>query len=130
MSKIVLDTNAYIALLAGDQNIVTIMNQATVIYFPVVVLGELFYGFKGGARSKENYQILERFLAKPTVQIADITIETSEAFAHLKHQLKQIGQPIPINDCWIAAVTFEKGAVLVSFDNHFDKVPGIRLWER
>jgi tRNA(fMet)-specific endonuclease VapC len=66
---------------------------------------------------------------KPTVKILNATTETSEVFGYIKSNLKIAGTPIPINDVWIAAHAIETGSVLVSFDAHFIKVPGIRLWD-
>ncbi|MDD4622321.1 MAG: PIN domain-containing protein [Kiritimatiellae bacterium] len=34
---------------------------------------------------------------------------------------------MPVNDLWIAAQAMERGAVLISFDRHFDAVPGLRV---
>jgi tRNA(fMet)-specific endonuclease VapC len=42
---------------------------------------------------------------------------------------KKSGTPIPINDAWIAAHALETGSVLVTFDEHFTAVPGLRLWD-
>jgi len=44
--------------------------------------------------------------------------------------LKAKGSPIPVNDIWLAAQSMETGAVLVTFDSHFDRVDGLRLWTR
>ncbi len=41
--------------------------------------------------------------------------------------LKRQGLPIPTNDLWIAASCMEHGAVLFSFDAHFERVGGLRL---
>ncbi len=46
----------------------------------------------------------------------------------VKAALKRAGTPISMNDVWIAAHTIETGAMLVSFDSHFLKVKGLRLW--
>jgi tRNA(fMet)-specific endonuclease VapC len=37
------------------------------------------------------------------------------------------GRPIPANDLWIAASCLEHGAVLFSFDAHFEQVDGLRV---
>ncbi|MCF7914925.1 MAG: hypothetical protein K9L66_07165 [Spirochaetaceae bacterium] len=42
-------------------------------------------------------------------------------------QLKLQGTPIPTNDIWIAAVTFETGAVLLTEDRHFSVIPLIEI---
>jgi predicted nucleic acid-binding protein len=45
------------------------------------------------------------------------------------HSENKAGAPIPVNDVWIAAHALETGSILVSFDAHFSRVPGLRLWD-
>ena len=128
MKKIVVDTNAYAQLLTGNEMVLDTIVNAETVYMSIFVLGELFAGFSGGSKEKQNREILNRFLLKPTVKILNATTETAEVFGHIKSNLKTAGSPIPINDVWIAAHAIETGSVLVSFDSHFKNVPGIRLW--
>lgn len=130
MKKVLLDTNAYSNLLAGDEKVLKEIEDSDIIYFSVIVIGELLSGFKGGSKEKQNKNILTRFFEKTSVEIINATIETSEFFAHIKHQLKMKGSPIPINDVWIAAHVFETGSTLITYDSHFSKVPGIKLWDQ
>jgi len=128
MKKILLDTNAYVRFLRGDEKVMSYLSQADNVYMSVFVLGELFAGFKAGGKEKNNTQILERFLLKPTVTVLDATIETADVFGLIVSSLKKSGNPIPINDVWIAAHALETGSVLLTYDSHFAAVPGIRIW--
>ena len=130
MRKVLIDTSAYSELLRGSQAVVEALGRTDIVYLSVFVLGELYTGFRGSARATANKQLLERFIARPTVRLRDATQETAQIFAQIKHALKQAGTPIPINDVWIAAHAIETGSVLVTFDSHFAKVPGLRLWDR
>ncbi len=47
MKKILLDTNAYSAFMAGDTLVFDVMIEAEVIYISTIMLGELFAGFQG-----------------------------------------------------------------------------------
>lgn len=129
MKKIILDTNAYSKLLAGNSEVLGIVSSAEEVFMSIFVLGELYAGFSGGSRNRENRSILSRFLSKPSVKILNATAETSEVFGVLMNSLKKAGTPIPINDIWIGAHALETGSVVVTFDKHFQKVPGIRLWD-
>ena len=128
MKKIVIDTNAYSRLMVGDTDVFEALASADTVYMSVFVLGELFAGFRGGVREEENRNILKQFLEKPTVKIMMASPETADIFGWLKHQLKLAGTPIPINDVWIAAHAIETGSMLITFDSHFDRIPGLRLW--
>ena len=129
MKKILLDTNAYSNFLKGDGNILEIISESGIIYLSVFVLAELFYGFKGGSREKNNKEYLNRFLAKPGVSVLEATVETSRIFADIKFALKKSGSPIPINDVWIASHVMESGSELITYDHHFLKIAGLRIWD-
>lgn len=128
MKKILLDTNAYSALLSGDETILAVIAKAQTIYMSVFVLGELYTGFKGGSREQENQQLLEMFILKPTCEVLNASEETAKIFGDLKNSLKRAGTPLPINDVWIAAHNIETGSTLISYDKHFDKVTGLHRW--
>ena len=128
MNKLILDTNAYTRLLGGKEEVLDVISVAETIFMSIFVLGELHAGFKGGKREKENRDTLERFLFKPTVKILNATAETAEVFGMIKFNLKKAGNPLPINDVWIAAHCIETGSALITYDEHFKKVAGLRLW--
>jgi len=113
--------------MGGDTTILDVLGEQETIFMSIFVLGELIDGFKCGKMEKKNQDILKKFLEKPGVKILPATYETSEVFGTLKSQLKKAGTPIPINDVWIAAHALETGSVLMTFDRHFQKVPGLRI---
>ena len=125
--KILLDTNAYSGLLSGSQVVLDALAKAELVFVSVIVLGELYAGFKGGSKEFENKKLLELFLGKSTVQVINVTEETADIFGTIKNILKNAGTPLPVNDIWIAAHAMEFGANLLSFDKHFRQIPGLRL---
>ncbi|MDH5718149.1 MAG: type II toxin-antitoxin system VapC family toxin [Spirochaetia bacterium] len=127
MKKILIDTNIYSALLKGEKSLLEVFSKANLIYLSVFVIAELLSGFKGGKKESENYKILEKFIQKPSVVILDATFQTAEAFSFLKNELKKKGRPVPINDLWIASHAVETGSVLVSYDKHFEEIPGLMV---
>lgn len=129
MKKILLDTNAYSHLMRGDEQVFSMISSSEVIYMSVFIIGELYSGFKGGTKEHQNKDLLHKFLDKPSVQILEATMETAAVFAQVKYGLKKAGNFIPIHDVWIASQVIETGSVLVTYDLHFLKVPGLRLWD-
>jgi tRNA(fMet)-specific endonuclease VapC len=129
MRNVLLDTNAYIGYLRGDERVLSYLGQAEIVYMSVFVMGELYAGFRAGKREKENKQILERFLIKSTVSVLEASKDTAEIFGMVKDSLKRTGHPIPVNDVWIGAHALETGSVLLTFDRHFAFIPGLRLWD-
>jgi len=129
MKTIVLDTNAYGAFLSGREEILDALGEADIVYMSVIVLGELYAGFRGGTKTKKNKKILGRFLAKSTVEVLHVTHETAEVFGEVKDRLKTSGTPIPLNDIWIAAQAIDTGSQVVSYDAHFRNIDGLRCWD-
>ncbi len=128
MKNIILDTNAYTGLLSGDEKVLGAVSSAEVVFMSIFVLGELYSGFLGGTKNFENQEILKRFLTKPPVKILNATLETADVFGTIKNLLKKAGTQLPINDVWIAAHGIETGSVIITYDQHFRQIPGIRLW--
>lgn len=127
MKTILLDTNAVSALFNGDTQVLDCMAKAERVCLSTVVMGELQAGFYMGSKVRENQAHLEKLLSKPTVEILPVTAETADYYGRLVAALRKAGHPIPVNDLWIAAQTLEQGAVLISYDKHFNHVPGLRV---
>ncbi|WP_162550200.1 PIN domain-containing protein [Hymenobacter nivis] len=51
----------------------------------------------------------------------------ADTYAEIRLQLKQAGRPIPENDIWIAALCVAYDVPLLSRDQHFEYVSGLRL---
>ncbi len=130
MKKVILDTNAYTRLLAGDEDVLDVVASAETVFMSIFVLGELHAGFLCGTKERENRDVLKRFLLKPSVKILNATYETAEVFGSIKKSLALAGTPLPINDVWIAAHGLETGSIIITYDTHFNQVPGLRLWNR
>jgi tRNA(fMet)-specific endonuclease VapC len=125
--KVMLDTNAYSALMRGDPSVVDRVRKSEVVLMSAVVAGELLFGFRNGSRYAVNLEELETFLQNPYVEFIPVSWTTADRFSRVAIQLKQKGSPIPTNDIWIAAQAMETGADLISFDEHFKRVDGL-VW--
>ena len=123
--RILLDSNAYSHLKRGHHRVVEIVRDSEEILLPLVVIGELLYGFRCGSRTERNARELHAFLEAPRVSVAAMSLVTADRYARVASALRGKGRPIPTNDIWIAAHTMETGADLVSYDRHFDHVDGL-----
>ena len=122
---ILLDTNAYSALLRGHDEVADRVRRAERVAFSTVVAGELLLGFRLGTRLKKNMAELDAFLENPYVSLVPVTLTTADRFSRIAAALRAKGRPIPTNDIWIAAHAMEAGAELLSFDAHFGVVDGL-----
>lgn len=125
MSRILLDTSAYSALLRGDARIRLSVQEADELIVNPIILGELKAGFARGRHRKKNERELASFLASPRVSVISLDEETSERYAVILDSLRSAGTPIPTNDVWIAASAMQYGLQVVTTDRHFQKVPQI-----
>jgi len=122
--RIILDTNAYSDWRTNGRwsKIIATADQ---VFMPVIVLGELRYGFEKGTKGSENEAKLTTFLNHPHVSVLNVGETTSQCFAKLKHYLSKAGTPIPENDVWISALSVEHGLAVVTGDSHFDFLPQV-----
>jgi tRNA(fMet)-specific endonuclease VapC len=123
--RFLLDTNIVIALLQGDDTVLSHLVPAAEIFIPIVVLGELFFGAANSGRPAENNETVERFAAGRSVLQCDLPV--AREYGRLKRRLKEKGRPLPENDIWIAATAKCHRLILVTRDHHFDDVDGLQL---
>lgn len=124
--KLCLDTDAYTKLFqTGSDALQQLLEEAETILVPSVVLGELAAGFEMGSKREKNFRLLNEFLDVSGTETATVNRDVAERYGLLVKVLRQNGTPIPTNDIWIAATALETGARLVTYDAHFDVVPGL-----
>jgi tRNA(fMet)-specific endonuclease VapC len=127
--KRLLDTNAYVALKRGQPGVAALVRESTELVFSTIVLGELLFGFRHGARLERNVKELDDLLSSDRVSVLPVTRITADRFGRIAAALRKAGTPIPTNDIWIAAHAVESGAELVTLDRHFEAVAGL-VWVR
>lgn len=120
-----LDTNAYAGLKRGHEGVARLVRASSELAISMVVVGELLFGFRNGTRYERNASELDEFLAQARVRLLPVTRTTADRFGRIAASLRKAGKPIPSNDIWIAAHTFESGGELITFDRHFEAVPGL-----
>jgi predicted nucleic acid-binding protein len=128
MKCLVLDTNAYSDYQRSGRWQRQIQ-RADQVLVPVIVLGELKFGFLSAELAPRNRLVLQQFLSERRVSVLMFTERTSDVYADFKTQLKRQGTPIPENDIWIAAMCYEAGGTLASADTHFRHLPQLSLAE-
>lgn len=122
-----LGTNTDVRFKRGNEGCGEVMRRAERLVVGVTVIGELLAGFACGEREARNREELQQFLDGRRVETPAVGIATADACALIDRNLRRRGRPIPSNDLWIAASCLEHGAVLFSFDAHFEQVDGLRV---
>jgi tRNA(fMet)-specific endonuclease VapC len=122
--RFLLDTNILIAVLAGDETVLSNLDRAAEVFIPAVALGELFFGAAKSGRPGENRARVERFAASSSIISCDLDV--AREYGRLKQLLRERGRPLPENDIWIAAAAKHHGLVLITRDQHFQEVEGLQ----
>jgi predicted nucleic acid-binding protein len=121
---LILDTNALSAFVDGEPAVGTILSGSSRAAIPVIVLGEFRYGI-GNSRHRRTYEAwLDVYLRQ--FEVLPVVEETTVPYAQVRAALKRLGQPIPANDAWIAALAIQHKLPLLSRDQHFDAIPGVQ----
>jgi len=126
-SSFLLDTSAYSAFQKGDPRLRAWFSSQYNINVPLIVIAELQAGFTAGSKTKENQELLNRFLDSSPVEIIFPTLETTKKFAELFLQLRTSGIALGTNDLWIAALALEHNLPILTLDADFQRVKGIKI---
>jgi len=127
-----LDTNHWSYVQRREAMVVShiqsLPDEAT-LYMPVVAQAELLAGVEL-AVSEPRKQELHTLYAQVITMAADIlpiTSEVAEQFAYIFANLRRKGRPIDTNDIWIAAIARVHNLIVVTNDEHFQYVEGLRV---
>ena len=101
----ILDTNALSAWSEGLATVETYLRSADRLVVPSIVLGEYYFGIRQSRHRSRYEKWLRQYL--PLTEIATVTSATADAYAGIWLGLKQLGNPIPINDAWISALALQ-----------------------
>jgi predicted nucleic acid-binding protein len=121
---VIIDTTALSAFADGSPLAIAALKKVDEVGIPVIVLGEFGYGIAHSKRRREYEAWLDRYL--PTFRVLEVTVETAVEYSQLRTELRRLGRPIPANDVWIAALCRQYRLPLLSRDQHFDTVKGLR----
>ena len=122
--KYLLDTNIVIAMFADEAELQERRQNADKVFFPSPVVGELCYGARKSSRPIENLTRVNRLIQD--FRVIPCNLETARWYGIIKDNLRRRGRLIPDNDIWIAAITMQRGLILVTRDAHFDEVESLQ----
>ena len=126
--RYLLDTNIIIALFARDANVQKQLAQASEVFIPSIVLGELYYGAHKSVRVESNMLRIDELASTSVILVCDA--ESAQHYGIIKNNLRIKGRPIPENDIWIAAQAIQYDFILVSRDTHFKDIESlsVEIW--
>lgn len=123
--RFLLDTNIVIALFANEDAVQASLTNATEVFIPAIVLGELYYGAYKSTRITANIAKVNEFAVSNIILACDSG--TAQEYGQTKNELRSKGRPIPENDIWIAALAKQYSLTLVTRDAHFGGIDNLTI---
>ena len=133
MTTYLLDTNACIALINGNETSVRrrfqrAVGRRSVMLLSSIVSFELWYGVAKSQRKEANTERLGAFFAGP-LEWTLFDEEDARAAGTIRAELESIGKPIGAYDVLLAGQARRHGATLVTSNTgEFARVSGLK-WE-
>ena len=93
----------------------------------VVTVGELRLGVLAAADGQTRARRLETLSRAEGLEPLPVDRPVAHAWAALRLALRDSGKRMPLNDSWIAATAIAHRLPVVSQDDDYDGVPGVRV---
>lgn len=98
------------------------------ILVSVITLGELTLGVRLALDAATRARRLATLsYVESTFEPLPIDAEVARVWATVVASLQAIGRGAPVNDSWIAAVALARGLAVVTQDDDYDAMPGLRV---
>ncbi|ATG38112.1 tRNA(fMet)-specific endonuclease VapC (plasmid) [Phaeobacter piscinae] len=123
--KFLLDTNAVIAIIAGNSNVIARLSEHAPKDFgvPSVVMHELYFGAYKSKKVEANLARIEAL----RFEVLDLSESDARAAGEIRADLKRQGTPIGPYDVLIAGQAVARSLVLVTNNvKEFRRVSGLQ----
>ncbi len=122
-SSYFLDTNIIVEFLRGNVAVANYLAENKSFVISAIVLGELEFGVQNAKQYVKHTKQLKDFMVD--VQVVHLDEITAVFYGKIKTDLRKLGKPIPDNDIWIAALTMQYNAILLTNDAHFKNIEAL-----
>jgi len=126
VATVIVDTSVWIQFfrVAGSREHLTVAEL--VRHREVAMVGVVLAELLQGARSQQELEELTRWLT--ALPYLAETQQTWARVGRLSFLLRQRGAGVPMLDLVIAALALEHGCQVYTRDEHFQRVPGVKLY--
>ena len=125
MSRGIADTSVFIARESGRSLVENDLPDELAI--SVITIGELRSGVLAAVDVETRDRRLATLSEALTLDPLPVDQAVAEAWARLRVLLRDMDQRMPVNDSWIAATAMSLGVPVVTQDEDYVEVPGLRV---
>jgi tRNA(fMet)-specific endonuclease VapC len=123
-SRYLLDSGVASAYLSNNVDIRRRL-KGVLFFLSIITVGELYFGAFNSATKERNLPILREFL-KPYKPLP-CDDSTAERFGLIATDLQRKAIKLPQNDIWIAAHAMRYNLVLITRDDDFRHIDGLKF---
>lgn len=125
MSRGIADTSVFIARESGRSLVENDLPDELAI--SVITIGELRSGVLAAVDVETRDRRLATLSEALTLDPLPVDQAVAEAWARLRVLLRDMDKRMPVNDSWIAATAMSLGVPVVTQDEDYVEVPGLRV---
>ena len=122
--RAVVDTSVLVAAESGRAVAESGLPEDPVV--SVVTLAELQAGVLAASDSGRRARRMTTLDRLSTIEVLDVTEDTAREWARLRVHLVERGRRVNVNDLWIAASAVAHRLPIVTQDDDFDPLEGVR----
>jgi len=125
MNSIMVDTSVWIEYFKNNEDIASIIDNLldkNQICITGPVVSELLQGIK----TEKELKLLNMYI--DGIPYVPCSIDDWKDAGSFLYDLRRKGITIPLTDMIIAVVSIRHGMKIFTFDNHFEKIPGVELF--
>jgi predicted nucleic acid-binding protein len=125
LSRGIADTSVFIARESGRSLVENDLPDELAI--SVITIGELRSGVLAAVDVETRDRRLATLSEALTLDPLPVDQAVAEAWARLRVLLRDMDKRMPVNDSWIAATAMSLGVPVVTQDEDYVEVPGLRV---
>lgn len=125
MTAGIADTSVFIARESGRGVDVTALPDELGV--SIITIGELRAGVLAAVDLDTRDRRLATYSAARALDPIPIDEPVADAWARLRILLRDSDQRMPVNDAWIAATAISLGVAIVTQDDDYVEVPGLKV---
>lgn len=123
---VIADSNIWINYLRAPEGEIGLQLQSLVGHDMLLMVGVVLAEVLQGARGEPEYERLVPSMN--LIPYAEVSKRAWTRAASLAIQLRSRGQTVPLTDLVIAAQALEEAHEVFTLDEHFHRIPGLRLY--